>query len=275
MKDTFPLNSSLGAVFSEKDLRDYRIASVEKLFPDTFKLNICEVKNQGSVCSCVAHALAETIEYHNALAGVNDAMSTGYIYGNRRESVNKGKGMIVRDALKMACKYGDIARIEFPVNVEVPKAIDLFEEIADKYFEEGSKSRFEKYYRVTTEEEIKTALMNDGPVVFAIAWYSDFKVNKDGILESTYSLSNKGGGHCMIIYGWDENGWLIRNSWGLLWGKGGNAILPYDAPIREAWGIADDKSNTPIKKPYNTRIGKFFATIFNAILRFVFKLFNV
>ena len=35
-------------------------------------------------------------------------MSTGYIYGNRRDSVWENEGMITRDALKSLTKYGDV-----------------------------------------------------------------------------------------------------------------------------------------------------------------------
>ena len=55
-------------------------------------------------------------------------MSTGYIYGNRRDSVWEKEGMITRDALKSLTKYGDVPREQFCENVEVPEAIKLFEE---------------------------------------------------------------------------------------------------------------------------------------------------
>ena len=263
--------NALGAVFSQKDIRDYKLAEPEEKFPKSFELTLGPVKNQYAIGSCVAHAIAETIEFHNSLQGNNDAMSVGYIYGNRRGSAHLKSGMIVRDALKNACSYGDIALVDFPENEEVPGIIAKFEERVDGMFEEATLSHFEKYYRVSSEEEIKTAIMSDGPVIFAMNWYDDFHVNASGILESTYKKENRGGGHCMVIYGWNQRGWLIRNSWGKYWGERGNATLPYEAPINEAWGIADDKSNTPIKKPYSTRFGKFIAKILNFIINLFYK----
>lgn len=262
---------TLGAVFSQKDIRDYRLAKLGEKFPESFELTLGPVKDQCAVGSCVAHAIAETIEFHNLLQGKNDSMSIGYIYGNRRRSLYFKSGMIVRDAIKNACSYGDVVRADFPENEEVPSIIAKFEERVDKMFDKATPNRFERYYKVSSKEEIKTAIMSDGPVIFAINWYNDFRINANGVLESTYEKKNRGGGHCMVIYGWNQHGWLIRNSWGKSWGKKGNAILPYEAPITEAWGIADDKSNSPVKKPYSTRFGKLIARILNFIINLFYK----
>ena len=79
----------------------------------------------------------------------------------------------------------------------------------------------------------------------------------------------------MIIYGWNEKGWLIQNSWGTYWGKKGRAILPYDVKIREAWGVTDEVTleNSDIKKSIfnNTTILRFIAKVLNKILNFFRK----
>ena len=48
-------------------------------------------------------------------------------------------------------------------------------------------------------------------------------------------------------------------------GNNGRAILPYDVPIIEAWGIIDNLFNTniSIKKPYNSQLGKIIAKFIN------------
>ena len=119
--------------------------------------------------------------------------------------------------------------------------------------------------RIYTDEEIKTSLMKNGPVIFAMKWYKDIKVIDDVI---TTSQKADGGGHCMVIYGWDERGWKIQNSWGKNWAKDGRAILPYNVKIREAWGIIDTLTTTEtnVVKPYNTTVGSMFAKVLNIIL---------
>ena len=120
----------LGAIPSPIDLRDYRIAKAidESQFPDEFEISMPHVKNQMQVCSCVAHALSEVVEYFNSQQEDNNKiMSTGYIYGNRTNMTHKGEGMVIRDALSNLQKYGDVTAYEFPWNIEVPEAIEAYE----------------------------------------------------------------------------------------------------------------------------------------------------
>ena len=264
----------LGAIFSPKDVRDYRIkVDMAQDFPEHFELKLSTVKNQGSVGSCVAHAIATTIEYHDRDVDP-ESKSVGYIYGNRRLTTHRGVGLVTRDALKTTCEYGDVGLKKFPYNKEVPDIIDAVEKILDDYSSEGELHRFKAYYKLNSISEVKAALMKDGPVIFAMNWYSDMYVNDYGFLmsKSDYDIPYKQGGHCMVIYGWCSRGWYIRNSWGKAWGVDGNAILPFDAPIKELWGITDD-DNTPLRKPFTTKIGRWFAKVFNGICLFFYKLF--
>ena len=96
----------MGSIFSEPDLRDYQAVATSEEFPEEFKIKITQVKNQGNVGSCVAHSLSTVTEYFNKIeTGQYLKMSTGYIYGNRLLSINKGSGMITRDAIKTLSKF--------------------------------------------------------------------------------------------------------------------------------------------------------------------------
>ena len=269
--------TSFGALFSKQDVRDYKItcATTPTEFPDEFELKMPKVKNQGSVGSCVAHSIATTIEYFNNLQqNNNDEMSVGYIYGNRTNTTHTGHGMYVRDAIAVTCKYGDVTKDLFPYNEEVPDIIDKFNKSSEELFEKGYPNRFTSYYRLYNENEIKTSLMNNGPVVFAIPWYDDIKLVNDAITtEQKHSSSS----HCMVIYGWNKQGWKIQNSWGTKWANDGRAILPYDVKIREAWGIVDTVTNTnvDIVKPYHSDLGKLVATVLNFLINIGYSLINI
>ena len=195
---------SFGALPFEEDVRDYRLkkAAVRaETFPEEFTLNPPKVKNQGSVGSCVAHAIAETVEYYNREQEKSDVlMSTGFIYGNRRGSLNKSSGMFVREALANTCKYGTVIKSDFKENVEVPKAITLFEERFDELKDRAFPNRFSTYFRLRSDVDIKYALMNYGPVVFAMTWRQGMYVDNGGILHVD-PTRKADGGHCMIIYG--------------------------------------------------------------------------
>lgn len=235
---------SFGAILSPIDVRDYKIARtvLAEEFPETFELKMPEVKNQQDVGSCVAHSIATTIEYFSRLQGDdNRDMSVGYIYGNRTTSTYEGIGMIVRDALEAARKYGDVARQLFPYNTEVPEVINLFEYHFIKLAPDAYPNKITSYYRIYNENEIKAALMKHGPVIFAMEWYEDIHI-VNGIMKTKQESSSKNGHHCMVIYGWNKDGWLIQNSWGARWGDDGRAVIPYDVEFNEMWGIIDEYS---------------------------------
>lgn len=239
-------NRNFGAILSPKDIRDYRIiCASNSTFPTEYELEMPEVKNQGSVGSCVAHSIATVIEYFSRLQGDESSeMSVGYIYGNRTNTDHKDWGMVVRKALEATCEYGDVTQALFPYNEEVPSIISRFEENVCGLIAKAYPHRFSSYYRCRKENEIKTALTKGSPVVMVMKWYDDIEV-VDGVIQTKAECADSS--HCMVIYGWNKQGWLIQNSWGTDWGYGGRAILSYDVPIIEAWGVTDEISETQTK----------------------------
>lgn len=260
---------AMGCVFSPYDSRDYKLVCKgnTQVFPKKYELTPRRVKDQGSTGSCVAHSLSSIIEYYNYNQNNDDTcMSVGYIYGNRRDSQYKDEGMIMRDALAAIRKYGDVPDAMFPYNAEVPRAIKLFENSVDGLYRVGYPHHITQYCRVNDEASIKTSLLASCPVAIAIEWFDDMEPDENGILVSEFKRS--AGGHCMFVYGWNETGWLVQNSWGTGWGNEGRFILPYEFPLEEAWIVIDDEvEGLVIKTPYKSKIGKFFAKIINKIHR--------
>ena len=235
---------TFGAIPSKYDIRDYVANLTTPVdLPEEFELEVCAVKNQGSVGSCVAHAISEVVEYFNKIQeGSYVKMSTGYIYGNRHGLGYTGSGMYVTEALNNTVKFGTVPNSLFNVNVEVPDAITQFNEKSFELAPDAIPNRFSSYYRLSSTEAIKVNLIQNGPVVFTVPWYSDFRVI-NGILTHDPEATKISGYHCMIIYGWNKNGWKFQNSWGPNWGDGGRAILPFDFKITEAYGVIDKISS--------------------------------
>lgn len=232
---------SFGALPSKVDIRDY-VAQVtaEVDYPEEFELKMCSVKNQGSVGSCVAHSISEVVEYFNQnQEGEYVRMSTGYIYGNRIGMGWDGEGMYTSDAIHNTVKYGTVPNELFDVNVEVPAAITRFSEKSFELAPSAFPNRFSSYFRLTSESAIKASLIKNGPVIFAIKWYSDYKV-VNGLLVHDEANKAVSGHHCMVIYGWNKQGWKIQNSWGTSWGNQGRAVLPYATKLSEAYGVIDE-----------------------------------
>lgn len=263
---------SFGALQSSIDVRDYTIDVPKGYeFPKEFELKMVRVKNQGIVGSCVAHAVSEVIEYHNQRQEGNDnEMSVGFIYGNRVDIAYKEAGMYIRDALSIARKSGDVYFNDFPYNREIPHIMDMVNDNYANLCEKAYPNRISAYVKLSSADEIKYALMNYGPVVFSITWYKGIKVDNQGVMQWTKGTDQPDCGHCMVIYGWDERGWKIQNSWGIIWGIGGTAILPFDKKIKEAWGIIDEiqgeKAKEDINKPFNSKFKQKIAIIINTVL---------
>ena len=123
-----------GAIFSGYDARDYKLvcAARDYDFPREFELKTVRVKNQKDVGSCVAHSLSSILEYYNNKQNGNPAeMSVGYIYGNRNTSDHKEPGMVMRDALEVVRKYGDVKNDFFQISSPLNFSASFFR--ADKY----------------------------------------------------------------------------------------------------------------------------------------------
>ena len=233
---------AFGAIESKIDVRDYQVAcaaapNVE--LPEVFELNMRAVKNQHSVSSCVAHALAAVVEYFNFMQEKTDTtMSTEFIYGNRINHIYTDKGMIIRDALENLRKYGTCPNSSMPGNIEVPEAIRRFNQDALGVIPAAYPNRITNYCSLYKKNDMKLWLMTKGPIVFSVKWYENYWLTVNNELHFD-EKSEPSGCHCMVIYGWNKEGWLFQNSWGNTWGDGGRAVYPYDATIREAWGVED------------------------------------
>lgn len=251
-----------GCALSPFDSRDYKVSATKEQLPETFELDFSnvKVKNQGQVSSCVAHAMSTILEYH---AHNTNELSTNFIYGIRKKLYNQeGKGMYLRDACKIATNYGDALELDCPGNTEIPKVYDIAAEAMEdeSIMSTAAVYRTKSYYSCKTIEDIKYALVNYGPVIISIKWYPDYKV-KNGVLTGGYAEDY--GYHALVVYGYNEQGFLIQNSWGKHWGKGGRFILPYEIKIQEARGLIDldNDEYLPPKK-------------LNAFMDFLYKSFN-
>lgn len=234
------MTHTFGAKFGPKDVRDYKAvcAIAKDDFPKEFTLWKSDAKDQGMVDACVAHVIASVFEFFNHIQeGTDIKFSTDWNYGNRTDYT--GKGMFIDDALKNAVSHGGCPLELLPGNHEVPTVIDIFKEHKVDLFDEAYPHRISKFFVVDGESIMKMTLMQYGPIVIGVNWHEGTDVDEDGILH--FNIKTKSvGGHCMYIYGWNELGWKVANSWGLEWGHDGNCIIPFDEPIRASYGVVDN-----------------------------------
>ena len=260
-----------GVVESSYDARDYKIKA-DSEFPEEFELPYkVSVKNQGSKPTCVAHALSSLVEYHNLIeTGKYRKFSTEFIYGTRDIGYYIGDGMVIRDALKTIQKYGDCYYADCPGNHDTANAMKNINEKVEEYRDLAYPHRIGSYYRVKTPEEIKTALMNHGPVVISMTCKDNAYI-ADDIYCYPQDAENSGR-HCVLVVGWNENGWIIQNSWGALYAGDGYFTLPFDFKINEAWGTTDQKDDCSLLK--RKVRNKFMNKVYEIINRIVNWFYN-
>ena len=242
------MDRKLGCLESPKDFRDYRIASAAKpiSLPLEFILSDRVVKDQGAVSSCVAHSLSSALEKNNKI------FSTGWIYGYRPSDYYQGEGMYVREALKTIQKVGAVEQPDFPYNIEMMEAKHIVDKNLLALKLKAQNCKIEAYARLNTEIEIKNFLFTTNtPVIFAVKVGTNYlDVDKNNIVIIPKNLNeNYVGNHAMILVGWTKDGFIMQNSWGEEYGNHGRAILPYDYPIDEAWGITIQKEKENVIKP--------------------------
>jgi hypothetical protein len=261
-------------LISPYDVRDYKLATVvDTDFPDVLELPSVAVKDQGSVGSCVAHACSSIIEYHNKRQEKTTTLfSTEFIYGYRPAGYYVGEGMYLRDALKTLQKVGDPPLPNFRGNNKCPEAMKNVEAQLEPLKDLAYPHRISSYVRVRTVDEIKHAIIEYGYVLVSMPWHVDYKL-KNGVY--TYTSKETRGNHCVCIYGWDERGWLVHNSWGRNWGQRGKFVVPFDFKWNEAWAIIDNiEGEGDIKRPEDNWFIRTFSIVINAIANFFRKLFK-
>ena len=261
---------------SPYDVLDYKFTTAvsEDAFPEVFELPGVSVKNQGSTSSCVAHACSSIIEYHNTRQEGSDVVfSTEFIYGYRPFGYYVGKGMFLRNALRTIQKIGDCPVADFKGNHEYKEAMSNVKAKEEELKQLAYPHRISSYARVRTVADIKKALMDYGYVLVSMPWHVDYKL-KDGVY--TYSSKKKRGYHAVVIYGWNEKGWLVQNSWGKGWGRNGKFIVPFNFKWTEAWAILDNitSDNAELIKPAENWFIRTFSPIINYIVNIFRKLFK-
>lgn len=244
----------LGAIDSPVDLRDYDYSMVsgssEKIeVPESFELDYdIPIQNQGSIGSCVAHALMEMKSYID-----NNMYSIGFLYGNRSDTDHQESGLVPRQALKNLVKYGDCFKESFDYNIEYPDVRNKMSEIGtDKLLTEAAGHKSLAYVSLNSDEIKEYLVKYKKPIMIVVRVYQNFynaKSNK-GIIPSEPVGAYKGN-HAMVITGYKKDMIKIVNSWGNTGDNGYYYLDINSSIIKELWALEDEKNvNRPLKKKY-------------------------
>lgn len=192
------------------------------------------VENQGDIGSCTANAVVGALEYFQIATGHKMVdLSRLFVYYNARrlsdrELVDAGTSM--PHVMASILAYGVCAEATWPYDAarwNMKPAEDCYR--ATMQFPDFH------YARVSPGQECKYVLATGLPIIFGMgvpeylmkkyAWeYGYMPAPENGQWESA-----DGGGHAMLIVGYDDdrNAWLVRNSWGREFGIEGHMWVDY------------------------------------------------
>lgn len=171
--------------------------------------------DQGSISTCVPHAISAFVDWYNGVNGIDKDMSIDWIYDCRENK--DADGMTLKEALKYIRKVGYTTKKDYK---DIRKG------------ESPELDQINMYGMLKSIFAMQRSLLINGPFVLALPVY-------DSSRSDFWNGSNFEGGHAVACVGYNEYGLIIRNSWGSLWGEGGYCTLPYSQlnKIYEAWAL--------------------------------------
>ncbi len=183
------------------------------------------IRDQGSCGSCYSFAITASLESAEVvqLGKATQNLSEQHIVSCARDSFGCGGGFMTTAGF--AVKTGLTDEASFPYtgrNSRCKAGLDIKSK-AVSYKLLGSPRK------KPTVEEIKSALINKGPLfVTVMAGGSGWS----GATGDVTSCRKRGSTNHMInLVGYDDKGWIIRNSWGERWGDKGYAHIGYGCDL--------------------------------------------
>lgn len=191
-----------------------------KSYPKTLDLRpkLTKIRNQGDQGSCAAQTASCMKEFQEYMDNnITEHFSPQFVYDNRT-NVNI-QGMTCRDVMKILYKKGCPLEKSYPYN-----SIMKPENIPDNVFDEAKQFKIKNYARIESLEDLKKALAHNGPCLIA------FPVYNYGMEMWKYKYSRQAmkGGHAMTVVGYNNDSFIIRNSWGTEWGDNGYCYYKFN-----------------------------------------------
>lgn len=163
--------------------------------PDKFSYQplMPPIRDQGTSSTCVCQTLTGILDVQrNSKTGqvsTCNNFSIDELYSQR--SNKDSEGMMIKEALHILRHKG--------LNNE----------------------KIDNYAMCTSVEVAKQAIIANGPLAIGMMVYDNGS--------DKYWIDNgeRLGGHCTMLVGYDEKGFIMRNSWGLSYGNKGYIHLPY------------------------------------------------
>lgn len=246
----------------------------EKIYEENIK-----VRDQMVDGPCVAFSCAaikdnqEYREWSNVINNFNEHFNPLFLYNLR--STKNSNGMIIREALDLLLNIGMALERDYPFNIN-----DINKSVPKKVLKSAKRYTISGYSRITTYIGLQKAIYKNGPCIIGVPVYNYSKTFWKKGSPNERLL----GYHAVCVIGYNEDGFILQNSWGSSWGDNGRTLLPYSDwnCVLEAWTTIDDimasiGENLFNKKSLLDRIKKIISKIrlwYYNIIDKIISLFN-
>lgn len=206
----------------------------------------------------IAYAIKNGWKFNKAKINQN-TFSPSFVYNQikAKGDNNCTRGSYIADAMKLMNNYGILKKSEFgynPTNCTLqPNNYSLQRAKNNKIFTFERLARWDNPYNLVLKT--KKALANKNPVVVGMFKYG--KLGGYGELWTAPAVPS-GGGHAMVVVGYDDNkyggAFEIMNSWGTRFRNGGFFWVKYNdfkKYIKTAYVLIDNSGSIPNKVDNN------------------------
>lgn len=223
-------------------------ATPQRLTGDVDLSSHCFDMDQRALSSCVGNGTVEAVEMLNDIAGYKFVpLSRLFIYNMCRiqngqidaaGNPNVDDGTHIRTAFQVLSTLGVCDEYLFPYDEKL-----VFRTPGFKAQRQGVGHKIHAAYRIDSTgdsrlNDIVSALRANHPVVFG----TDVTATFEGLHDAT-PIGRPGsneeilGGHCMVIVGYQNGNFKIKNSWGRVWADGGFCFM---SPDYLSWSNTSD-----------------------------------
>jgi hypothetical protein len=230
-----------GCLFGPPSPKDYRTTFKAGSIPDKVDLRqyCTAVEDQGQLGSCTANATVGAMEYlYKKRDGQSVDLSRLFTYYNSRRmrgTTNQDTGAYISDATASILAFGVCREDIWPYDIRT-----FANEPSQQAYQEAMMHEAIQYARVEGGEGSVAALAAGFPVVFGTRiperCYQEAASNGGSfpIASDEEIINNQGGGHCMLIVGYDKpkQVFIVRNSWGQDWGDRGYCYIPFELMVK-------------------------------------------
>lgn len=207
-----------------------------------------KIRDQGETGACVGFAAADGVlrwlYVENGLISERDEPSPRFIWMANKETDDltnypttflEPAGTQTKLALSVARKYGCVMERLLPIRGGLSSLSP------GAFYARAARLRITSYHNLGTDlDDWRRWIAQKGPILTRLGvdrtW--DRATSTDGVLE-TYLPDTVSGGHAVCLVGYTKDSFIVRNSWGTWWGKGGFAFASNDyaaAAFTEAYG---------------------------------------